>query len=287
VFEATQRHIGTKVTLRSRAFTLIELLVVIAIIAILAAMLLPALSKAKAKASQTACLSNNRQLQLCWQMYTDDNAEALPPNGGNGPSVSRAAVYTSADSWLRGNAWTDPTNTPVKEGVLFPYNKSTDIYKCPADKSTVLDQGLIPRNRSVSLNYYMNGKPSPSADAYGPYGNSWHKLGQIHNPAASQAAVFVEEHENSIQQAGFWINAPNYWTPFGPLWQWLSFPATRHNNGGTLTFADGHSERWQYREPRTRQISAMPGWIVLSTTSANDRDLTRFFSAVPQTVPIN
>src|ERR1017187_10269723 len=93
-----------------------------------------------------------------------------------------------------------------------------------------------------------------------------HKLGQVHSPAASQAAVFVEEHENSIQQAGFWINAPNYWTPFGPLWQWLSFPATRHNNGGTLTFADGHSQRWQYREPRTRQIAALAGWNALQTT---------------------
>src|ERR1039457_3181942 len=114
-----------------------------------------------------------------------------------------------------------------------------------------------------------------------------HKLGQVHNPAASQAAVFFEEHESSIQQAGFWINAPNYSTPFGRLWQWFSFPATRHNHGGALTFADGHSQRWQYREPRTRQISALAGWNALQTIRVNDRDLTRFFSVVPQMVPIN
>jgi prepilin-type N-terminal cleavage/methylation domain-containing protein/prepilin-type processing-associated H-X9-DG protein len=269
------------------AFTLIELLVVIAIIAILASMLLPALARAKAKAHLTACLNNNRQLHFCWQMYADDNTDTLPPNGGNGPSVTRSAVYTAADSWLKGNAWTDTDDQPIKDGVLYTYNKSSAIYKCPADKSTVLDDGVTPRNRSVSLSWYMNGKPTPSANAYGPFENAWHKSAQIRNPGTAEAAVFVEEHEKSIQQAGFWMNNPNYWTPFGPLWQWLSFPATRHNNGGTLSFADGHSERWGWREGRTQQISGLAGWIVLKPTAANDRDVSRFFAAEPQAVPIN
>jgi prepilin-type processing-associated H-X9-DG protein len=145
---------------------------------------------------------------------------------------------------------------------------------------------VIPRNRSVSLNWYMNGKPAPDSDAYGPYANSWHKLSQIRNPAPAEAAVFVEEHEKSIQQAGFWVNNPNRWTPFTGLWYWLSFPATRHNNGCTLSFADGHSATWRWREPRTQQIAAMNGWIVLKSTPVNDRDLSRFFSAIPQKVPI-
>jgi len=267
-------------------FTLIELLVVIAIIAILAAMLLPALSKAKGKALEIQCLSNNKQLQLCWLMYAGDNEDKLPPNGGNGPSVSRGSVYTSKDSWLKGNAWTDPDDSNIKVGVLFPFNQSTAIYKCPADRSMVLDQGQIPRNRSLSLNWYMNGKPSKDADAYGPLDGCWHKLAQINHPGASEAGVFIDEHEKSIQQAGFWMNNTNYWTPFGPLWQWLSFPATRHNNGATISFADGHATKWQWRESRTKQISDMNTWIVLKTSSPGDRDLSRMFSAAPYAVPI-
>lgn len=273
---------------RSGAFTLIELLVVIAIIAILAAMLLPALSKAKSKAYQTACLNNYKQLQICWQMYADDNEDTMPPNGGDGAAVARAAVYTIPDSWLLGNAWLDDTNTYIQQGVLYSYNKSTSIYKCPADRSTVRDLGVIPRTRSVSMSIYMNGKPSPYSKAYGKYENVWHKLTQIHNPGSSKAAVFVDEHEKSIQQAIFCLNAPDLWLHFGmPLWSWISFPATRHNNGCTLTFADGHAETWRWREPNTQKIANLNTWIVLKPAAgAADRDLSRFFEAVPEKVPI-
>ena len=270
----------------SPGFTLIELLVVIAIIAILAAMLLPALTKAKGKALQMGCLSNYRQLQICWQMYTDDNAGVMPPNGGAGPSVSRGLVYTTPDSWLQGNAWLDTNSLNIQSGVLFNYNRSVGIYKCPADYSTVRDQGVFPRTRSVSMSIYMNGKPTPNSPAYGKYDRIWHKLSQVNQPGTSRAMVFADEHEKSISQSMFVNNDLDIWVHWGTLWSWVSFPATRHNRGSTFTFADGHAEAWRWLEPRTMEISSLSGWVVIKATTPGDRDLGRMFQVVPQKVPI-
>jgi prepilin-type N-terminal cleavage/methylation domain-containing protein/prepilin-type processing-associated H-X9-DG protein len=267
------------------AFTLIELLVVIAIIAILAAMLLPALGSAKAKGQQIACLSDYRQLQFCWQMYADDQADMLPANEAINISSDRAALSVGANSWLQGNAWTDTAFTNIERGVLFNYNRSLGIYKCPADRSTVLDRGQIPRTRSVSMNMYMNVRSNPRDS---DYRRCWHKLAEIRTPSPAKAIVFIDEHEKSIQQSAFGLNAPNQWWLFGtPLWTWISFPATRHNNGCTFSFADGHSEAWSWREPNTASISGRSGWIVLQPAVRNtDRDLGRLFRAAPEKVPL-
>src|SRR5262245_33024380 len=162
----------------TRAFTLVELLVVIAIIAILASMLLPALSRAKAKGQQILCLNNYRQLQLCWLMYVADNNDALPPNATLSTG-NREGFIATRDTWINGNAFTDPTSTNIENGVLFPYNRSVKIYKCPSDRSTVRDQGKIPRFRSVSMNSYMNDIPNLSDRS------CWHRLAQVQEPSPS------------------------------------------------------------------------------------------------------
>ncbi|MCX8107554.1 MAG: DUF1559 domain-containing protein [Verrucomicrobiae bacterium] len=269
------------------AFTLIELLVVIAIIGILGGMLLPALSRAKTRAQSAGCLTNLKQLQLCWQMYVDDNNDFLPRNIAMNPGDmdSRASWRSDPGSWLQGNAWTDTTTENIRNGVLFQYNQSVAIYRCPADKSAVRDQGRVPRTRSVSMSMYMNWQPDPEDPLYW---TCWHRSSHIHNPGPSSAAVFIDEHEKSIQQAAFGINAPDSFTLFGSaVWTWVSFPATRHGGACTLSFADGHAELWQLVEPNTHRIAALDDWIVMKAAVPNtDRDLKRFFKVIPAKVPI-
>jgi prepilin-type N-terminal cleavage/methylation domain-containing protein/prepilin-type processing-associated H-X9-DG protein len=276
-----------RATLSGAAFTLIELLVVISIIGILAAMLLPALGKAKAKALAVACSGNVKQLQLCWQMYTDDCADQLPANTAlnDGDIGSREGWTTDPYSWLQGNTWTDTTPDNLQRGVLYRYNQSLGIYRCPGDKSTVRDQGVIPRNRSVSMSMYMNFRNQPGDPGYEL---CWHRLGQIQRPGPSRAAVFIEEHEKSIQQSAFGINALDDLTMFNTTpWTWISFPATRHNNAGLLSFADGHVETWRWVEGNTLQIAQLNDWIVTKPAVANtDRDLGRFFKVIPEKVPV-
>jgi prepilin-type N-terminal cleavage/methylation domain-containing protein/prepilin-type processing-associated H-X9-DG protein len=260
-----------------KAFTLIELLVVIAIIAILAALLLPTLAASKVSAQRIHCVNNQKQLQLCWQMYCGDNNDGLPRNlfvplGGQ-------TSYGVSNSWVTGCAFTDTTSSNIQAGALFPYACSADVYKCPADQSTVSNQGIIPRFRSYTVCFYMNADPDNSL---GAYQYCWHKLGQVLNPAPSQALVFVDENEASIADSEFTLNDPATGAnanPSLPMWSWDSFPATRHDNGANVSFGDGHVETWRW-------VTAMPA-STFTPAYVGNRDLARFFQAIPQQLPDN
>ena len=233
---------------RGRGFTLIELLVVIAIIAVLAALLLPALARAKAQAYNLACLNNVRQLEACWHLYALDNADALPPNNFLYNIITDTPIL-QGNSWCTNLAIYEADPTGIQGGLLFPYNSSLGIYRCPADKSTIQARDGTPlpepRIRSYNMSQSINGAPDPYfADAI----PCFTKFTQIMNPSPSMLFTFLDVHEQEILDTEFGIPTLNDVVWGGNVW-W-DVPANRHNQGCNFSFADGHAEHWRWRVPK-------------------------------------
>ncbi len=248
-------------------FTLIELLVVIAIIAILAAMLLPALTRAKQKAQGAGCMNNLKQLQLTWAMYSEDHQDKIVPNK-DGHDVG---------GWVGGWLQTpvEATNVALlKEpnGLLWPYNKSLGIYKCPADSSMALNGGAYsPRVRSISMNGCMNGNSWYTLQI--PTYFTFRKTTEILRPAPSLAFVFLDEHPESIDDGYFLVYVDR-------TALWANMPANDHNGACGFSFADGHAEIKKWRDPDTLSAHLITSrdpmgprdvpWIQLRTSAPKD-----------------
>ncbi len=244
---------GVSRNVRARAFTLIELLVVVTIIAILAGLLLPALARAKTRATSAACLSNQRQLQLCWHLYTTDNNDFLVPNN----SVQNVTTNGDDGAIASGAAWcpAEPTVANVQNGMLFPYNSSLGIYHCPADRSTITDptgkDGGRPRARSYNLSQSINGYPGLSG-LLNEVVPCFVKLTDINSPNNANCMVFIDENEYTMVDSQFGMPTDFY----DGSTVWWDMPANRHNQGANLSFADGHAEHYRWRVPKI-----FTGWI--------------------------
>ena len=240
---------------RELAFTLIELLVVIAIIAILAALLLPVLSKAKARSLGIACTSNSRQMGLAWHLYADDNDGRLVNNGvfngwGTyyGPETGQAIEMPN---WVYGMMdWTaSPDNTNaqlITSGQLFPSTQSAKIYKCPADQYLSPAQaasGFAQRVRSVSMNMFVKGSAMPG-EYWLPGFAAFTKEGDLIAPAPSSLWVFADENPDTINDG--WLH-----TSMDNANAWNDMPGSNHNNACPFNFADGHSELHKWQSSKT------------------------------------
>ena len=273
-------------------FTLIELLVVLATLALLAAMLLPALAQPRQNSQVIECQANQRQLAVAWMMYARDNNDKLVPNGSlayqpdsNGGSYSENPLLDpnlrpggKIAQWCPGNLqYTAMDFSPyytnwIKAGLLYPYVQNVAVYKCPADLSKcpygASPTFAVPAERTYSVNCWVGGM-----QVWAPGYKEYYKLSQMNRPSPARTWVFIEEDPSSIDDAYFVVDPTQPQT-------WYEIPAALHGNWSVLTYADGHSDAHRWTGTRKNESGGtrpgLPGepiadlaWLISVSTAPN------------------
>ena len=235
---------------RNTGFTLIELLVVIAIIAILAAMLLPALSKAKAKAYRVQCISNQKQISLASQLFADDNEGRFAANG-----YSSVPANGSLKLWVMGEEHLNPSAfhntsylTDPKYAQFADYIRGAGVYRCPADRTVVTVAGVTaPRIRNYSLNCYFGWQAPTYGSPIHPAYHLFAKTSDLAQVNPSDIYTFIDTAPLNVCYPAFMI-----YQGLGILYH---RPSVEHEGFGTMAFADGHVEAHRWRDPETIRLA--------------------------------
>ena len=266
-----------------RGFTLIELLVVIAIISVLAALLLPVLSKAKFKAQGLQCLNNHRQLCLAWRLYSEDNQDVLPFASEYpwNPTTFDAAWVTGTLDFDGHNPINWDPDLTIKRSPLWPYcGNSAGVWKCPSDTSVVVtdDGERKPRVRSMSMNVYLGGW----GGTYGNWdifqGRVWsdfmiyRKQADLANPGPASVFVFLDMRQDSIDMGNFATSMAG-WPGQPDSYRFLDLPGYYHHFACGFSFADGHSEIRRWRDTRTTPALLSDGFVNDMYPSADNADV--------------
>jgi prepilin-type N-terminal cleavage/methylation domain-containing protein len=283
---------------RPSGFTLIELLIVIAIIAILAAMLLPAISIAKLKARGIQCMNNHRQLALAWKMYVDDSSEWLP-YASYWPYGSSALANENNYAWVTGQMDfnpDNPSNWDVNEDIanspLWPYcGKNAEIWKCPADYSFVVVNGESrPRVRSMSMNFWIggfigydgglsggSGYVNPATYPPGTRGgNPWRlylKMADFVTPGPADTFLLLDMREDSIDWGNFATDMRG-WPDHPEQTGFYDLPGSYHHRAGGFSFVDGHAEIKRWMDDRTMPPLILGGEVIDQLASKNNPDIS-------------
>jgi prepilin-type N-terminal cleavage/methylation domain-containing protein/prepilin-type processing-associated H-X9-DG protein len=216
-------------------FTLIELLVVIAIIAVLMAILIPTLHRAKEQGQRATCLSNVKQLTLAWIMYAYENDDKIVNASTFFPRPGELAWIGA----LQVTGTTEELREQLKDGLLYKYCNDVDIFKCPTGiRGEVLTYAIVD-----AMNGAQHNDGSPRIP--GTEGLIIKRLSQIRRPG--ERFVFIDEGRIS----------PDSWTVFYDQESWWDLPTVRHGDGTNFSFADGHSDYWKWKDPRTVKLAEM------------------------------